>query len=489
MGRFIPVDWLTGPGWCGVGESAENSHRTKDLVRVTMACNERCPFCNVPVEDYPQPTPLERDLETQVDALLASGGKTLTLSGGEPTLLRKRLLRLIRRARSGGIPFVELQTNAVLIDAAYAAELAEAGLTSAFVSLLGHEAEDHDHLAGLQGAFSRCLLGLDALAAAGVELTLNPVIARRTQAKIADYVEFVGRRLPSVRSISLSAVQPHGRAAGNLAELLPDYPVLALEVPRAQQVAKKWGIRLLNPYCGLPLCVGWVADRERSVEAIEAEMGGWQPTLGLENLGDKFQGPACAPCAWRTRCGGAWRAVWTERGGAGLQPPHRRIDPWSVGALQHPAQQVIHGFPGPSVGSFGALRVAPGPTVWLHVGALASGDAAQIQGSGCTDLALDLDPRGLLARDPTLVATLHEARILLLANRDRPATHKLRVHLRVRGDEGPETLALLQWAARVGVDRVVRSAPSSVVSTSSVPSGPSESAASASKMMLGSRGD
>lgn len=489
MSRFIPVDRLTGPGWCGLGESAENSHRTKDLVRVTMACNERCPFCNVPVENYPQPTPMERELEAQVDALLAGGGQTLTLSGGEPTLLRKRLLRLIRRARSGGIPFVELQTNAVLIDAAYAAELAEAGLTSAFVSLLGHEAADHDHLAGLSGAFPRCLAGLDALAGVGVELTLNPVVARRTQAKIADYVEFVGRRLPSVRSISLSAVQPHGRAAENLAELLPDYPVLAVEVPRAQQVAKKLGIQLLNPYCGLPLCVGWAADRERSVEAIEAEMGGWRPTLGLENLGDKVQGPACAGCAWRTRCGGAWRPVWTERGGAGIVPPQERTDPWIRGAAENPAQQVIRGLPAPSPASFAALKEAKGPTVWLHVGALARGDAVRIQHSGCTDLALDLDPRGLLAREPRLVGTLHEARGVLAANRDRPPTHKVQVHLRVRGEEGPDMLALLQWAARVGVDRVVRALPASSGSSSSPTSEPSESAARASKMMSGSRGD
>ena len=36
---------------------AEDSHRTKGLLRLTMACNERCPFCNVPAEDYARPTP------------------------------------------------------------------------------------------------------------------------------------------------------------------------------------------------------------------------------------------------------------------------------------------------------------------------------------------------------------------------------------------------------------------------------------------------
>ncbi|MCK6519023.1 radical SAM protein [Myxococcota bacterium] len=117
---------------------AEESHLTKGLVRLTMVCNERCPFCNVPAEEYPAaPTP-EAVIDGQIAALLAEGGRTLTISGGEPTLLRRRLLDSIRRARAAGLPLVELQTNAILITPDYAAALAEAGLTSAFVSLLSH---------------------------------------------------------------------------------------------------------------------------------------------------------------------------------------------------------------------------------------------------------------------------------------------------------------------------------------------------------------
>ncbi|HHH29841.1 MAG TPA: radical SAM protein, partial [Polyangiaceae bacterium] len=141
------------------GSVGERHHLTKGLVRVTMACNERCPFCNVPVEDYPDSTPSDQALGAQLEAFLASGEQTLTLSGGEPTLRRGPLLDVIARARARGVPFVELQTNAILIDEPYARELAEAGLTSAFVSLLSDDAPLHDELAGLEGAFPLCLRG------------------------------------------------------------------------------------------------------------------------------------------------------------------------------------------------------------------------------------------------------------------------------------------------------------------------------------------
>lgn len=91
----------------------KDHHRTKGLVRVTMACNERCPFCNVPVEDYERPVPPQEEVDRELDAFIASGERTLTLSGGEPTLMKERLLGVITAARGRGVPFVELQTNAI----------------------------------------------------------------------------------------------------------------------------------------------------------------------------------------------------------------------------------------------------------------------------------------------------------------------------------------------------------------------------------------
>jgi len=236
--------------------SAEASDRTKGLLRLTMACNERCPFCNVPFEDYAVVTPPAVEIAAQLEAFLASGEKTLTISGGEPTLYRKRLVALIAEARGRGVPFVELQTNAVLVDVAYASELAAAGLTSAFVSLLSDQPALHDELAGLADAFDACLRGIDALLDAGVRVVLNPVTARQTQARVADYVRFVASRLPRVESISLSAVQPHGRAKNNL-ELLPDYAVLGASVREARDAALAPNKRLLNPYSPQPHTNGW----------------------------------------------------------------------------------------------------------------------------------------------------------------------------------------------------------------------------------------
>lgn len=422
----------------------EEHHRTKGLVRVTMACNERCPFCNVPVEDYAEPTPSEEEVQRELDAFVASGERTLTLSGGEPTLLRQRLLKVIREARSRGVLFVELQTNAILIDERYADELVKAGLTSAFVSLLSDVKALHDELAGLAGAFELCLRGIDALLDAGIAVTLNPVIARLSQTRVASYIDFVHERLPRVTSISLSAVQPHGRAARS-PELMPDYDVLAAEIRRAQERARAHGLLVVNPYCGLPLCVGWDQALDRSVEAIEAQVDAGGP-FGIDNLGNKRHGAPCRGCALRTRCGGAWHAYWGKRGGRGISPPISRRDPWR-GCENDGAHTFVVSRAGLSPVAEERLRAASTPTVWLVSETLNAGDAARLLDTRCTDLAILVETPSALTG-----STLLELTALAATNERRLAQSVVRAALGLRRlGSFSATWAAIEAAAKAGV--------------------------------------
>ncbi|MCK6519024.1 hypothetical protein L6R46_28675, partial [Myxococcota bacterium] len=216
-----------------------------------------------------------------------------------------------------------------------------------------------------------------------MRVTLNPVLAAPTQTLLPDYLRFVAERLPGVKSVSVSAVQPHGRARQNL-HLLPDYALLGPAVREAQALALSFGVELLNPYCGLPLCVGWAEAQDRSVEALEAELGGAK-ALNIQNEHNKRQGAPCRRCALRTRCGGAWLEYWAERGGSGLKAPLLAAPPWSPAAAD-PGAQVVSD-------TLDTLSPDAAPTRWWRTRSLAPGDAGRILGSAATDLALRLDPQ------------------------------------------------------------------------------------------------
>ncbi len=419
--------------------TSESSHATKGLIRLTMVCNERCPFCNVPMEDFPgKPIP-PAQLDRLLDGFAAAGEQTVTLSGGEPTLLRGRLLGAIQGARARDIPFVELQTNAILIDGDYAAALCEAGLTSAFVSLLSQDPDHHDALAGLAGAWSRTLDGIDALLDAGVRVTLNVVVARQTQQLLAGFVDFVAERLPQVRSISVSAVQPHGRAASD-PELLPDYAVLEPEVRRAKDRAAAHGIELLNPYCGLPVCVGWQDDLDHCVEAAESRTGR-SGARGLVQEGNKAHGEPCRRCALRSRCGGAWHAYWSLRRGSGLGPPLRLAPPWESGGE---GQEIIEAPEEPDEATWSTISEVGTPAVWLHTRHLDIADIPTLLASGATHLALEGPTRRVAA---TLEA-------LTTAQRGVLPQDRIAVWIAVEVSDPEEVLPLVQRLASVGADSV-----------------------------------
>ncbi len=372
-----------------MSQAFEYNNQTKGLIRLTMACNERCPFCNVPMEDYERLTPSEDEIDAQLQLFIETGERTLTISGGEPTLLRKRLLSLIRKARLGGISFVELQSNAILIDEGYARSLRDAGLTSAFISLLSETPELHDELAGLKGAFERCVNGIQALLAQGIAVTLNPVLARQSQARLVEYIHFVHRMFPAIQTISLSAVQPHGRARENI-ELLPDYAQLAALVPAAIATAKSYGIKLVNPYCGLPVCIGWSAQAESCVEVIERQSR-MQQKPNIQNRGNKSKRGPCHWCVYRTACGGAWHAYWEHRAGSGIKAPVEMVPPW-VSVVDSGYQQVrIAG----DLAGLEGLPASDAPSVWVVLSALEAAQIPRLMRMRFSDIVWRFDPTGM----------------------------------------------------------------------------------------------
>ena len=295
------------------GGAGENQRYA--LLRLGLACDADCLFCNVPVESYDAAMKLSTaQALREIDRLAAEGARRLELSGGEPAV-RPDLERLVSAAREAGFHRVELQSNGLALAApGRAARLKEAGLTHAFISLHSHLPKAHDFLVRRGGAFDACVQAVRGLVDAGVETILNPVVTRVQYRWLPDFMSFVGRALPGVESISLSVIQPHGRAWINHS-LVPDYRILSPLVERALARAALLGLRVNNPYCGLPLCLGGWSRRLRScVEWCEAELG----RRAVDGM--KVRPPVCDACVLSSHCGGVWARYLDIHPEPGLRP-------------------------------------------------------------------------------------------------------------------------------------------------------------------------
>ena len=289
-----------------------------DLLRLGTACNVKCAFCNIPSEDRAYPELKPHEAEMQLQEFLKKNGKDtrVSISGGEPTIY-KDLPVIIRYAKKIGIKILELQTNAILFDNIdYAKTISDAGLDKAFISLHSYIPETHDILVGKRGAFGRCISGIKNLINEGIEVTLNPVLTTLNYRDVVKLFKFVHSDFPLIRYISLSVVQPKGRAWQNL-ELLPKYSKLSPYVAEALEYANLNGMVINNPYCGLPLCIGnWSKYMEQTVEYSINKLD----NNNLRKDSNKTQGSKCVECKLKKACNGVWNEYASTYGFNELKP-------------------------------------------------------------------------------------------------------------------------------------------------------------------------
>lgn len=142
-------------------------------LELTHRCNLTCRHC------YQFSPRNEAELDTGqwikvMEDLAAAGCLFLSFTGGEP-LLREDLPELIRAAAAMGY-VLTLQTNAVLLDAAFARMLGELPTLRVDVSIYGANPTTHDRFTGMDGSFAAARRAMELLRDNGVPLLLKVTV-------------------------------------------------------------------------------------------------------------------------------------------------------------------------------------------------------------------------------------------------------------------------------------------------------------------------
>jgi molybdenum cofactor biosynthesis enzyme MoaA len=279
------------------------------LLRLSLSCNTNCLFCNVPKEAFPNhPDVSFAQAKKEINTLIKQDINTrLSITGGEPTL-RNDLLDIIAWASQKGVKTLELQTNGILlVKKPYVKKLKKAGLTKIFVGLHAPVSSIHDLLVGTKGAFDACILGIMNALQYGLEVTLNPVLTTYNYKYFPAYLKFIKDKFPGIKCISLSVVQPRGRAWRNRS-IVPRYGLLNTYVKKGLRAAKRYRITVNNPYCGLPLCIGgWHKYLDQCVEYCENLLlkKGAFSAQALDR--EKIKTRSCCSCRLSDYCNGVWK--------------------------------------------------------------------------------------------------------------------------------------------------------------------------------------
>ena len=198
-----------GPG-AQAGQREQVAREERHWVRLTRACNNRCAFCLDELSREGEVVP-EPEVAREIHGGRERGAERLILSGGEPTI-HPAFLRLIREGRRAGYGHIQVVSNGRMF--AYPKLLAgaiRAGLNEVTISVHGPDAETHDELVGVPGAFEQTMAGLRAALASGrLIVSVDVCLNRRNIHVLAETVE---RCIAlGVTEFDLLQVIPFGRA-------------------------------------------------------------------------------------------------------------------------------------------------------------------------------------------------------------------------------------------------------------------------------------
>ncbi|MBL6975662.1 MAG: radical SAM protein [Deltaproteobacteria bacterium] len=281
-------------------------------LRVTLKCNEECPFCNT--VDYAEN--VVRDpaaLRAAVARAPDMGAKNLILTGGEPTLV-KGLPDVVKQARSLGLKVV-VQTNGLACATRGYWDRFEVLPDTLFVSFHTRDPRRLKAITGLSGTLDRKVGAVKTAMKLGMDVVLNFVVTTLNMDELGDFPSFAARIFGLGVSLELSIVAPNERAAENF-HLVPRASEVAPHLERALTSARGLGIHAEVPeVCGIPQCL--LPHLRQSFVAY----------LRTEDVGplarDHVKAESCGNCAFDRRCIGVWRRYVDAHGFDEFKPVER----------------------------------------------------------------------------------------------------------------------------------------------------------------------
>ncbi len=322
-------------------------------VAITYKCNLRCVFCYAGCNCTTQPVDDKREMTVPeikrvLDRLYHQGKvPSVSFTGGEPTL-RKELPELVAYAKALGMR-VNLITNGTRVTATLAGELADAGLSSAQVSLEGTTETTHNLVTQGNTSFNKTIAAVGHFRQAHIRVHTNTTINRMNLHEMPDMPRFVRQELGNQR-FSMNLLVPTGSAMVH-PDLIVRYKDIGPCLERIQARSEEQDVEFMwyspTPMCmfnpitaglgnhGCSACDGLIsiapngdlipcASYDDSLgNLLETDLTTLWNSPRAEGYRDKaLAHPQCRQCDQFDICNGACPLYWREMGFDELEQLH-----------------------------------------------------------------------------------------------------------------------------------------------------------------------
>lgn len=265
---------------------------------LTERCNHYCLMCSQPPRDVDDSW-LVDDIE-KVLTLIPPSAAALGFTGGEPTLLKDRFLKLVRLTRNY-LPHTGLHilsNGRSFSDLEFSKRLSGIRHPDLMMGIPVYSADPgrHDYVVQARGAFEETIRGILNLKRTGTRVEIRVVLHKQTIDGLLRLAEFISRNLLLVDQVALMGLEVTGFTKGNLPKLWVDPWDYRHKLEEAVQLlaAYRINVKVFNHQ----LCTVTDAVRPYCVKSISD----WKSEY-LE---------ACVPCAAKSACGGLFSSTIKE---------------------------------------------------------------------------------------------------------------------------------------------------------------------------------
>jgi His-Xaa-Ser system radical SAM maturase HxsC len=257
---------------------------------LTERCNHYCLMCSQPPKDVNDDWIVDELF--QAIPLISPDTASLGFTGGEPTLLGDRFLRLVRDMREH-LPATALHilsNGRRFVDPHFAHAYAAIEHPDAMLGIPIYSAssQTHDYIVQANGAFDETIRGILNLKTYGQKVEIRVVIHRQNYAHLPALAEFIARNLTFVDHVALMGLEMTGFAKANIEALWIDPMDYREELYEAAALLEDFG--LPTSIYNHQLCT---IDRRIWPLAVKS-ISDWK---------NEYR-PECAGCAVQEQCGG-----------------------------------------------------------------------------------------------------------------------------------------------------------------------------------------
>ena len=212
---------------------------------VTERCNSFCIMCSQPPRDV-EDDYLAKEIEEAIP-LIDRGTPTIGLTGGEPTLLGDRFLRLVSKFKlylpetalhilTNGRSFSNLTNVKRLADIRHPDLMLGIPIYSDVSNI-------HDFVVQARGAYDETVRGILNLKACGVRVEVRIVVHKQTYDRLPQLAEFICRNLTFVDHVAFMGLEITGFTKVNLDALWIDPVEYQAELASAVHLLDRFRIK------------------------------------------------------------------------------------------------------------------------------------------------------------------------------------------------------------------------------------------------------